>query len=115
MDIAPMNLNYKKHKIIAVDLDGTLCRYNGWQGMDHIGDPVPGMLRRVKGWLKQGHEVVIFTARAEDPDAVPFIKDWLSKQGMGHLEVTCEKSMRFDEIWDDKAVAVKTNTGMPMR
>ncbi len=110
-----MNSVFSVNKVIAVDLDGTLSKYDGWQGREHIGDPVPGMPRRVKSWIKQGHEVVIFTARAEDPDAIPFVRDWLSKQGLGHLEVTAVKSMSFDEIWDDKAVSVKTNTGVPVR
>ncbi|RJP48727.1 MAG: hypothetical protein C4586_08395 [Anaerolineaceae bacterium] len=106
---------FSDRKVYAVDLDGTLAKYGGWMGIEHIGAPVPGMLRRVKAWLKHGHEVVIFTARADNPDAVPFVKDWLSKQGIGHLEVTNEKSMRFDEIWDDRCVQVKTNTGVPVR
>ena len=34
---------------IAVDLDGTLARYDGWKGIDHIGDPIPLMVSRVMG------------------------------------------------------------------
>lgn len=99
----------------AVDLDGTLARYDGWKGKEHIGEPVPGMLRRVRSWINAGKTVVIFTARAEDPKAIPFVEDWLEENGIGGLEVTNRKTMAMVEIWDDRAVQVKTNTGVPVR
>mgnify|MGYP006929204348 CR=1 FL=1 len=33
---------------IGVDLDGTLAEATPWQGMSHIGPPVPLMMRRVR-------------------------------------------------------------------
>ena len=39
---------------VGVDLDGTLAQYDGWKGVDHIGDPVPKMLERVRNWLADG-------------------------------------------------------------
>lgn len=33
---------------IGVDLDGTLAHYDRWRGIDHVGDPVPAMMNRVK-------------------------------------------------------------------
>jgi hypothetical protein len=48
---------------IGVDLDGTLAKYDGWKGPEHIGEPVPAMVARVKAWLKARREVRIFTAR----------------------------------------------------
>ena len=53
---------------IGVDLDGTLAFYQGWNE-GKIGDPVPVMLARVKGWLAEGVEVRIVTARGRDPPA----------------------------------------------
>ena len=50
---------------VGVDLDGTLAVYDHWRGEDHIGDPVPVMVERVKAILKAGkYDVLIFTARA---------------------------------------------------
>ena len=43
-----MKSMFSEIKVIAVDLDGTLAKYEGFHGMEHIGEPVPGMLRRVK-------------------------------------------------------------------
>ena len=49
---------------IGVDLDGTLAEATSWQGMSHIGPPVPLMMRRVQQWLSKGLRVKIMTARA---------------------------------------------------
>ena len=35
---------------IGVDLDGTLAEYHGWQGIEHIGEPIPKMMARVRRW-----------------------------------------------------------------
>lgn len=52
---------------IGVDLDGTLAHYDGWKGADHIGEPVPAMVERVKRWLAEGKTVKIMTARVYCP------------------------------------------------
>lgn len=96
---------------IAVDLDGTLAEYHGWKGIDHIGAPIPAMMERVKNWMCDGLEVIIFTARADDPEAVRFVKEWLVEQGLGDLEVTNVKYKKFREFWDDRAVSIEFNTG----
>jgi hypothetical protein len=109
---------------IGVDLDGTLAHYEGWQGEDHIGDPIPAMLSRVKRWLEHGHEkhgdvdVKILTARVSDPrrgeDARRVIEAWCLNHVGQVLEVTSEKDYRCLEIWDDRAVQVEANTGRRM-
>lgn len=45
------------------DLDGTLAKYDGWKGIDHIGEPVAPMVRLVQAMHKGGLEVRILTAR----------------------------------------------------
>lgn len=96
---------------IGVDLDATLANYNGWKGIEHIGDPIPAMMARVKKWLEQGRKVKIMTARASDPAAVPYIKKWLADSGLPELEVTNVKDMEMLCLWDDKVVRVEANTG----
>ena len=96
---------------IAVDLDGTLAVDSGWKGIEHIGEPVPAMLERVKGWIADGVDVVIFTARANDEAALPFIEKWLEANGIGGLKITNVKTGNISEIWDNIAVRVETNTG----
>jgi hypothetical protein len=57
---------------VGVDLDGTLATYNTWEGPEHIGEPIPEMVERVKAWRRDGRAVRIFTARVFAPadDAV---------------------------------------------
>ena len=96
---------------IGVDLDGTLARYEGWQGRDHIGDPIPAMMALVKRWLDDGIKVKIFTARACKQDHIPPVKEWLKKNGLPDLEVTNCKDFGMVALYDDRCVQVITNTG----
>lgn len=96
---------------IGVDLDGTLAHYDGWRGEDHIGDPIPLMLDRVKRWIADGVEVRIFTARAFVPSQVPFVEAWLEKHGISGLKVTNVKDFAMVELWDDRCVQIIPNTG----
>lgn len=101
----------RSHGWIGVDLDGTLAMYTTWQGIEHIGDPVPKMLERVMGWIEDGREVRIFTARACQPEAIPHIHAWCHKH-IGHaLRVTNVKDYSMVELWDDRAQGIVFNTG----
>ena len=100
---------------IGVDLDGTLAMAEPWQGFEHIGKPVPNMMKRVKIWLEMGYKVKIVTARAADPEvAIPPIKMWLKEHGLPDLEITNAKDMDMIELWDDRCVQVIANTGKPV-
>lgn len=106
---------------IGVDLDGTLAEYDGWQGVTHIGEPVPAMLQRVAAWLDQGITVKIVTARVSDDGSVKALRErqlakgaiqaWCVKHLGQPLEVVCEKDYGMFELWDDRAVTVEQNTG----
>lgn len=116
---------------IGVDLDGTLAEFHGWINMEHIGDPIPEMVERVRAWLDRGFDVRIFTARV-DSEAVALslnnekdelfnhvekvrsiIQDWTEKH-LGHrLTVTNVKDFKMIELWDDRAVRVVLNKGCP--
>ena len=99
---------------IGVDLDGTLARYDGWRGLEHIGSPVPVMLARVRHWLAEGYTIKILTARAGEGDAgILPVKKWLADNGLPELEVTNRKDFAMIELWDDRAVQVVANTGKP--
>ena len=106
---------------IGVDLDGTLAHYDGWKGAEHIGEPVPKMLDRVKAWIAEGREVRIFTARVYEDGSVARdleVRDvraniavWCMKHLGKILVVTCEKDFAMVELWDDRAVQIIPNTG----
>lgn len=103
-----------KKETIAVDLDSTLAHYDGFKGKDHIGKPIPEMMDRVKKWLSEGQNVVIFTARADRAENIPPIRAWLKEHLGTELPVTNVKRPTFSEFWDDRAVRVQKNTGKIM-
>lgn len=100
---------------IGVDLDRTLARYDGWRGINHIGEPIPAMVERIKGWLRNDIEVRIFTARWCEPEIREEFQKalhiWLGEAGLPPLKITNEKDFGCVEIWDDIAVQVIPNTG----
>lgn len=103
---------------IGVDLDGTLAFYDGWKGAQHIGNPIPEMVERVRAWLAAGKEVRIFTARvaeAFDGRDMGEVYDRIhkfSRDNFGQaLPITCTKDHGMTELWDDRAVRVVKNTG----
>jgi hypothetical protein len=107
---------------IAVDFDGTLCRYAGREYIDFdpckAGEPVELNVARVKAWLAQGEEIVIFTARMnpvyseeERTKSKKCIDDFCMENFGRIFEVTCEKHPRFKFMLDDKSVRVVRDTG----
>lgn len=96
---------------VGFDLDGTLAKYDGWKGSSEIGDPIPEMVVHLKKYLDNGHDVRIFTARAEDDDAVPFIQEWCLRHIGIVLPITNRKDYDMLRLYDDRAVAVEHNTG----
>jgi hypothetical protein len=102
---------------IGVDLDGTLATYDGYRGPAHIGEPIPAMVERVLNWMRSGKTVKIFTARASnsnEDERSAFLTqwEWWSKQHFGRvLPVTATKDYQMCELWDDRAIQVRFNTG----
>jgi hypothetical protein len=101
---------------IGVDLDGTLAKYDGWKGIEHIGEPIKPMLDRIIRWIHAGKTVKIFTARVScaEPDrseVIAHIFRWCENNGLPPLEVTNIKDFGMVELWDDRAVQVVMNTG----
>jgi hypothetical protein len=118
-----MPLGYDKW--IGVDLDGTMAVYDGWKGAEHVGEPLPEMVSRVRTWIAQGKNVRIITARAFAPPdnpiaqrdaahAVLAIQDWSLKHLGAVLPITCVKDYGMEEIWDDRAIQMERNTGKPV-
>lgn len=102
---------------IGVDLDGTLAKYDGWQGELNIGEPIPNMVNRVKDWLEKGREIRIFTARAYNLtiEGQKAIEDWCLVNLGQVLPITNIKDYGMVELWDDRVVQVIPNTGNPVQ
>lgn len=124
---------------IGVDFDGTLAQGHN---IHKPGPPIRQMLERVKGWLAEGKDVRIFTARvgpATDEECLaalceipgwkqvhpdPLV-EWVAyqihlleawcREHLGQtLPITATKDLHTVEIWDDLARQVITNTGRTM-
>lgn len=116
----------KKGGWIAVDLDCTLAVYDRWRGPLDIGAPIPAMVERVKAWLADGRDVRIFTARVterdKNADGTPHdltqvraaIEVWCVKHLGVALPITNVKDWDMMELWDDRAVQVRPNTGVSL-
>lgn len=109
---------------IGVDLDGTLAEYDGWKGAEHIGEPIPRMVDRVRDWLAAGMPVKILTARVspvslevnnlDRGSVLGVIHRWCMKHIGTVLPVTHEKDLAMVELWDDRCIQVIPNTGLSM-
>lgn len=125
----------RKYLHYAVDLDGTLAVYDRWRGHNHIGEPIPRTVARVKQLLADGHYVTIFTARmagsnyvlgqaanaatylTEDPDCEKYndiavlIEEWCRMHIGQVLPITAEKKPYFHAFLDDRAEQIIPNDG----
>lgn len=108
----------KDEEWVGFDLDGTLAKYDGWKGVDHIGEPVDRMvlIAKLLHWL--GKKVKVLTARVAPRDdgeggdkARKYVEKWCEKH-LGFVpEITYHKDASMAALFDDRAVAVEQNTG----
>lgn len=121
------------------DLDGTLAKYDGWKGIDHIGEPVKPMVELIKRMHDEGKVVKIMTARvaprrledgtigeqftwltrepSSDPaakyTATQYIQDWCEETAqLGFVpEIVYQKDHLMLELYDDRVKQVVPNEG----
>jgi hypothetical protein len=105
---------------VCVDLDGVLAEYNGWQGIDEIGKPLPGA-KQFADELNEVADIVIFSSRcSSEPDsrgsishltpgqARIHIVDWLEKNKIPYADVYMgEGKPRAAALIDDRAVSCR--------
>lgn len=108
---------------IGVDLDGTLAEYQHsevWDGS--VGNPIAGMVERVKAWRAQGVLVKIFTARVapffeDDARSVDtqrkIVEAWCLEHLGEVLPVTATKDYDMILLYDDRAIRIQQNAGYP--
>ena len=108
----------KPEEYVAFDLDGTLAVYDGWKGIEHIGEPIPKAIALVKAYLKRGDQVRIMTARvaSDEPEraaeAASYVQAWCREHIGYELPVTCKKDPMMRLLYDDRARQVIQNEGV---
>lgn len=106
-------------KTVCVDLDGVLAKYDGWQGVDHIGDPLPDAVRLTQE-LSKFADVVIFTTRC-NPEVnkpehtsllVSRVRRWLDKHGFEYADIYCGIGKPIASAYiDDRAIQYRPQDG----
>jgi len=102
-------------KSVCVDLDGVLAQYDGWKGVEHIGDPIPGAVQFTKK-LQEVARVVIFTTRTNADPAIQErnesvemltqrVRLWLDAHGFAYDEIYVGQGKPLAAAYvDDRAV-----------
>jgi len=99
----------ERTKSICIDVDGVLAQYDGWKGVDVIGDPYEGAVGFVN-YLYEYFKVIIHTTRANPEVNKLFTKEeleqkialWLDKWGFKYDEIQ-GKPIAVGYV-DDKAI-----------
>lgn len=118
---------HDKSRWIGVDFDGTLAYEPGEGRTDpySLGEPIPVMVNRVKDWLAKGFKVKLMTARmCEYSYTTKKVRDvtkmksaleqWCIKHLGVVLECTNQKDGAMEVLWDDRAVRVIKDKGIPI-
>ena len=109
---------------IALDVDGVLADYrDGWKGIDHIGDPIPGAVEFTRR-LAETADILIYTTRcceeiqgrngAKAHLLRKIVQEWLDKHGFVYHEIwTGQGKPIFSAVIDDRAVTCRPQSGGP--
>ncbi len=97
------DINFYYSGFKGVDFDGTLVK----EDVTGYNVPVPAMVERVKQWLDEGEEVIIFTARGWQKS----VEDFCIKYFGRPLPITNIKQRGMAEWYDDRCIAVERDTG----
>lgn len=108
--------------VLAVDFDATIAEYDIWRGHQHLGEPVPKAIAKVKQAMGMGRKVCIFTARVypgmtyeemqQATESYLLIADWCKKVFGRILPITFCKTRDMGAFWDDRATQFVPNTGL---
>lgn len=91
------------NKLIAVDLDNTLCEGEFWGNTEP--KPIQEMVDKVWEWYKKGAHIVIYTAR--HPRYFSQTNAWLLKYDVPFHGINMQRKVGADIYIDDKALNVE--------
>ena len=93
-------LNNPREKLIAIDLDGTLCTGEFWG--EGEPEPIQWMIDLVWKWYKGGAHVIIYTARM--PVYFQATQAWLIKHDVPYHGIAMRFKPGADVYIDDKSL-----------
>jgi hypothetical protein len=96
-------LKNPKDKLIAVDLDDTLCQGQFWGKEDP--KPKQEMIDKVWDWYKKGAHIIIYTGR--QPKYLPQTQSWLVKHEVPFHGIAMQVKIGADVYIDDRALNIE--------
>ena len=60
-------------RTVAVDLDGTICEYDGWMGEDSFGEVRSGAREALEELRRLGWRIIVFTTRGNQKKVSEFL------------------------------------------
>lgn len=62
-------------KILSVDFDGVICKFDGWKGPNIFGDPIEGAALTLRKLYETGWYICIFTTRLVTIELVNYLNE----------------------------------------
>lgn len=91
-------------KVIAVDFDGVIARYDHWEGFGVFGDIIPGTIEALEHLQANGWQIIVYTARKE----LELIREYLIEEAVPFCYVTNQKPPAHVYV-DDRAIQFRGN------
>lgn len=88
------------HKLIAIDLDGTICEGEFWGETEP--KPIAAMVERITALYHKGAHIIIYTAR--QPRYYQHTHSWLLKHCVPFHGICMQMKPGADLYIDDKAL-----------
>lgn len=101
-------------KTICIDIDGTICRHDGWRGETYFGELIPGANECISKLHNEGWTIIIYTGR-NDKDLV---SQFLTNHGIPFDAININPKLKgiersgkplADVYLDDRAISFKGN------
>lgn len=109
VNLNPNVIDEKPQKTAAIDIDGTICEYNGWKGEDHFGEIREGAREALQKMKEDGWKIIIFTTRGNTHK----INEYLTRMNIpfDHINENPDQPLRSsgkviaDIYVDDRAIS----------
>lgn len=112
------NLDTEIQETVAVDLDGCLAHYDEWRGPDHIGPPIPSMVRVCQQLHSRGCLIVVNTCRlnktnnreygVDTEKSLATIRKWLNDHDLPFVAISLDDGKPFAHAYvDDRGVSFR--------
>ncbi len=103
----------RRSRTVAVDLDGVIAKYDGWKGLDNIGEPIEGAKDFMEA-LSKTYFVLVHTARIANEDVKTedhiqrvknIVEEWLNEHEIPFGEVFTGRGKPLASAFvDDRSV-----------